>query len=105
MNGLVAFAVHRWQATLVMFALVAALGLQAFVSIPRSVDPQFIAPIVQVIAVLPGADPADIEQTVVKPVEEALAGLDNLTRLQSTSSDGQGVVVAEFSWSTDPNGN
>lgn len=105
MNGLVAFAVHRWQATLVMFALVAALGLQAFLSIPRSVDPQFIAPIVQVIAVLPGADPADIEQTVVKPVEEALAGLDNLTRLQSTSSDGQGVVVAEFSWDTDPNGN
>ena len=73
MNGLIAFAVHRWQATLVVFALVAALGAQAFLSIPRSVDPQFIAPIVQVIAVLPGADPSDIEQTVVKPVEEVLA--------------------------------
>jgi multidrug efflux pump subunit AcrB len=105
MNGLIAFAVHRWQATLVVFALVAALGIQAFLSIPRSVDPQFIAPIVQVIAVLPGADPADIEQTVVKPVEEALAGLDNMTELQSTASDGQGVIVAEFTWESDPNGN
>ncbi|WP_199553611.1 efflux RND transporter permease subunit [Sandaracinobacteroides hominis] len=105
MKGLVSFAVHRWQATLVVFALVAALGAQAFFSIPRSVDPQFIAPIVQVIAVLPGADPADIEQTVVKPVEEALAGLDNITKLRSTSTDGQAVVVAEFSWESDPNGN
>lgn len=105
MKGLVAFAVHRWQATLVIFALVAALGLQAFLSIPRSVDPQFIAPIVQVIAVLPGADPADIEQTVAKPIEEVLAGLDNITELRSTSTDGQGVVVAEFSWDSDPNGN
>ena len=105
MNGLIAFAVHRWQATLVVFALVAALGAQAFLSIPRSVDPQFIAPIVQVIAVLPGADPSDIEQTVVKPVEEVLAGLDNITKLQSSATDGQGVVVAEFSWESDPNGN
>ncbi len=105
MKSLVAFAVHRWQATLVLFGLVAALGAQAFLSIPRSVDPQFVAPIMQIIAVLPGADPADIEQTVVKPIEEALAGLDNITKLRSSSVDGQGVVVAEFTWDTDPDRN
>jgi len=105
LNGLIAFAVHRWQVTLVVFALVAALGLSAFFSIPRSVDPQFKAPIVQVITVLPGADPADIEQTVVKPVEDVLSGLDNITELHSTSTDGQGVVIAEFSWESDPDRN
>jgi multidrug efflux pump subunit AcrB len=105
MNGLIAFAVHRWQATLVVFGLIAALGAQAFLTIPRSVDPHFKAPIVIVVAILPGADPTDIEQTVAKPIEEALAGLDNITELQSSSSDGQAVVSAEFTWESDPDRN
>ena len=105
MNRLIAFAVHRWQLTLVVFALVAALGAQAFLAIPRSVDPHFKAPFVLIIAILPGADPTDIEQTVAKPIEEALAGLDNITELQSSSSDGQAVITAEFTWESDPDRN
>jgi len=104
-NRLIAFAVHRWQLTLVVFALVAALGAQAFLAIPRSVDPHFKAPFVLIIAILPGADPTDIEQTVAKPIEEALAGLDNITELQSSSSDGQAVITAEFTWESDPDRN
>lgn len=105
MNTLIAFAVHRWQVTLVVFALIAALGAQAFLSIPRSVDPHFKAPFVLIIAILPGADPADIEQTVAKPIEDALAGLDNIAELASSSSDGQAVVTAEFTWESDPDRN
>ncbi len=105
MNRLIAFAVHRWQVTLVVFGLVAALGAQAFLSIPRSVDPHFKAPFVLIIAILPGADPADIEQTVAKPIEDALAGLDNISELASSSSDGQAVVTAEFTWESDPDRN
>jgi multidrug efflux pump subunit AcrB len=102
---MIAFAVHRWQLTLVVFGLIAALGAQAFLTIPRSVDPHFKAPFVLIIAILPGADPADIEQTVAKPIEIALAGLDNVVELSSSSSDGQAVVTAEFTWESDPDRN
>lgn len=105
MNGLIAFAVHRWQVTLVVFALAVALGAQAFLSIPRSVDPHFKAPVVSVIAILPGADPKDIEQTVSKPIEEVLSSLDNIRVLQSSSTDGQAVVVADFTWESDSDRN
>jgi len=105
MHGLVAFAVHRWQVTLVVFALAVALGAQAFLSIPRSVDPHFKAPVVSVIAILPGADPKDIEQTVSKPIEEVLSSLDNIRILQSSSTDGQAVVVADFTWGSDSDRN
>ena len=101
LNALIAFAVHRWQVTLVVFGLIAALGIQAFLTIPRSVDPHFKAPFVLMIAILPGADPADIEQTVAKPIEDVLAGLDNIAELQSSSSDGQALVTAEFTWESD----
>jgi multidrug efflux pump subunit AcrB len=105
MNALIAFAVHRWQVTLVVFGLIAALGAQAFLTIPRSVDPHFKSPFVTIIGILPGAGPADVEQTVAKPIEDVLAGLDNIALLESSSSDGQAVVTAEFTWESDPDRN
>ena len=102
LNGLISFAVHRWQVTLVVFGLITALGAQAFLTIPRSVDPTFRAPFVLILASMPGADPADIEQTVTKPIEEVVSGLDAIDKLESQSMDGQAVIAAHFLWSADP---
>jgi len=96
------FAVRRWQFTLVAFALLAALGLNAFFSTPRSEDPHFPLPIVIVQAVLPGAEPSEVEQLVVDPIEQALDGLDSVAQIRSTSQDGVGVVDVEFSYDVDP---
>ena len=98
---LIEFAITRWQITLVLFALMAALGWSALNSIPRSVDPHFPIPVVVVIAVQPGADPADMEQTVAKPIEDVLRGLDNINEISSQSSDGFASVFAEFDWGSD----
>ena len=64
------FAVRRWQFTLVAFGLLVMLGVNAFTSIPRSEDPHFPIPIVFVRAVLPGAEPSEMEQLVVDPIED-----------------------------------
>lgn len=105
MNRIIALAIQRWQVTLVAFTLLAALGIQAFLSIPRSVDPHFKAPFVSIVVIQPGADPADMEQAVAKPIEDVLSGLDNVTEIQSRSTDGQAVVTAEFTWESDPDRN
>jgi multidrug efflux pump subunit AcrB len=95
------FAVRRWQITLVVFGLLTALGLGSLLSIPRSVDPHFPIPVVVIIAVQPGADPADMEQTVAKPIEDVLQGLDNIEDISSRSSDGISIVFADFDWGSD----
>ena len=95
------FAVRRWQITLVAFLLVALLGINAFLSIPRSVDPHFAIENTIVTAVLPGADAAEIEETLAKPIEDVLQGLDNVKDIRSTSSDGVAVVVVNFIYGTD----
>ncbi len=105
LDRLIAASVQRWQVTLIVFALLAALGLQAFLAIPRSVDPHFKVPVVFIVAFQPGADPEDMEQTVAKPIEDVLSGLDNVTEISSRSFDGQAVIVAEFDWSSDPDRN
>jgi multidrug efflux pump subunit AcrB len=96
------FAVRRWQFTLVAFGLLAMLGVNAFTSTPRSEDPHFPLPIIIVQAVLPGAEPSEMEQLVADPIEEALDGLDSVTKIESTSQDGVAVISVEFGWDVDP---
>ena len=100
--GIIDFAVRRWQITLVLFALLAAIGFSAFVGIPRSVDPHFTGPVVVVVATQPGADPTDMEQTVARPIEDIMQGLDGINFVSSTSTDSSAIIGAEFSWGSDP---
>ncbi|MCA6298810.1 MAG: efflux RND transporter permease subunit [Phenylobacterium sp.] len=96
------FAVRRWQFTLVAFALLAALGVNALLSTPRSEDPHFPLPVVSVQTVLPGAEPAEVEQLVVAPIEDAIEGLDSVAKIWSTSQDSSGLIVVEFNYDVDP---
>lgn len=99
--NLIAFAVRRWQLTLVVFLLLAALGIQAFLTIPRSADPHFPIPVVVTVVALPGADAQEIEETVAKPVEEAIQGIDRIKEIRSTSSNGVAVITTEFDYGAD----
>lgn len=99
--NLTAFAVRRWQVTMLVFLLLAALGAQAFLTIPRSVDPHFPISVTVVTVVLPGADAAEIEETVAKPIEDDLQGLDHVREIRSTATDGLAVISVEFEHGTD----
>ncbi|OYW97755.1 MAG: hypothetical protein B7Z12_21125, partial [Caulobacter vibrioides] len=95
------FAVRRWQFTLVAFALLTMLGLNAFFSTPRSEDPHFPIPIMIVRAVLPGAEPTEMEQLIADPLEDVLDGLDDVDEIRSTSQDGAAVIQVLFNWDVD----
>jgi multidrug efflux pump subunit AcrB len=97
-----AFTVRRWQFTLLAFAMLFCLGLASFFSIARSEDPHFPIPIMITTAVLPGADARDVEELLVKPLEDAVDRLDDVKEIRSTATDGVAVVLVEFDWSSDP---
>lgn len=97
----VSTAVRRWQITLVAFVLLALLGFNAFRQIPRAVDPYFPIPLTVVIVTLPGADAAEMEETVSKPLERVLQGLDNVRDITSRSSDGLTSISIWFDYGTD----
>jgi multidrug efflux pump subunit AcrB len=99
--NLTSVAVRRWQVTLVAFLLLALLGYNAFRQIPRAVDPYFPIPATLVVVTLPGADAAEIEETVAKPIERALQGLDRVRDIRSTSSDGAATISVSFDYGTD----
>ncbi len=99
------FVISRWQLTLVMFLLLVLLGIFALLNIPRAVDPHFPIPVVNIIAIQPGADAQDMEETVAKPIEEVVQGLDDVVEVESKSTDGGTFINVEFSnWSGDVDG-
>lgn len=99
------FVISRWQLTSIIFTLLVLLGIAALINIPKAVDPHFPIPAVNIIAIQPGADARDMEETVAKPIEDVLQGLDDIVEIRSTSTDGGTVVHVEFSqWSGDVDG-
>ncbi len=100
--SLAGFSLKRWQFTVVVFALFAALGVAAFLTIPRTEDPSLDPPVFVVNAVLPGATPREVEQLVTKPLENALYKLDSIGEVRSQSRDGISSTRVEFVWGTNP---
>ncbi|WP_408590944.1 efflux RND transporter permease subunit [Novosphingobium sp.] len=98
MNGLIRFAVGRSQFMLLALSLLVALGIITATGLPRTEDPPLSSPGFTVVVVLPGALPQAVEQQVTRPIEDALAGLDDLRDLKSTSGDGVATIEAEYVW-------
>ena len=90
------FPIKRYPFTLIAFLGLIALGIYSFNSIARSEDPYFPIPAFVIAAVLPGGDPVEMERLVSKPIEDRLAELDDVKRIDSTSADGLAVIVPEF---------
>ncbi|HRR93965.1 MAG TPA: efflux RND transporter permease subunit, partial [Bacteroidales bacterium] len=75
-------AVRNYQITIVVFILLIVMGVVAFLKIPQAEDPEFPISIFPVIAVYPGASPADMEELVVEKIEEAVNDLEDLVRIK-----------------------
>jgi multidrug efflux pump subunit AcrB len=95
------FAVKRYQFTVVVFLMLAALGFASWKRIARSEDPVFPIPIFNVVAVYPGGTPEDMEQLVVDKIEPKLRALEHVKKLTSRAEDGVAVLQLEFDPSVD----
>ncbi|MBM3270716.1 MAG: efflux RND transporter permease subunit [Candidatus Sericytochromatia bacterium] len=82
------FFIKNPVTTLIMVFMLLVLGGVSFAKMPLELFPNMEFPIVIVNTVYPGASPGEVETLVTKPLEEALAGVDGLDELHSTSGDG-----------------
>ncbi len=90
------FPIRRYQFTLVTFLCLVCMGWFAFSSVPREEDPSFKLPGYIITVIYPGADPVDLERLVAKPIEDRLAELDDVKKIETSILDGLSVVAIEF---------
>lgn len=102
MEHIVRFFVDRWQFSLVLFAMLVALGANAMISIPKSEDPTVRFPIAGATIVLPGADAEQIEKLVVVPLEQAVNRIEDVKEVRSSATSGVGSITVEFTYGSDP---
>lgn len=97
------FSVKNSQFTLIAFLCMAALGVTAFRSMPRSEDPVFPTAIFAVTAVYPGASPEQIEREVVDELEARIAEIANIKRTTSRVISDVAFIRVEFPPGIDSN--
>lgn len=76
-------------------------GIWTMATIQKEVFPQFQLDIVEVQVVYPGAAPAEVEQGILRPVEEAIRGVQGIKEVTSTAREGSGEVQIELVAGTD----
>jgi len=86
---------HRVAPNLLMLVMLFG-GLFMTTRITQEVFPAFEINSIQVSVAYPNASPADIEQGVILPVEEAVRGLAGVAEVTSVASEGSGRVTLEL---------
>ncbi|MBI3218032.1 MAG: efflux RND transporter permease subunit [Bacteroidetes bacterium] len=95
------FSVKNYQFTLIMFALVLAMGLNSLINMPRGEDPETDQPSFSIVVVYPGTSPEDMEKLVVDPMEKRINELDDIKRLTTSINDGLAVFRVDYKHESD----
>jgi multidrug efflux pump subunit AcrB len=91
-----AWAIRHPVPPLVLFVVLAFMGLVAFFRLPINQNPDISFPLVEVTVSEPGAAPTEIDTQIVQKIEGSVAGIGNIKRLVSLSMEGQALTSIEF---------
>jgi multidrug efflux pump subunit AcrB len=100
--NLTAFSLKNTRFTFVLFFCIIALGINAFLEIPRREDPHLNLPGAFVVVVFPGASAVEIERLVVRPLEDSIKELDDILKMRAVIRDGVVVLTTDFGWNVSP---
>jgi HAE1 family hydrophobic/amphiphilic exporter-1 len=88
-------------ATMVIVSFM-VLGIVSLGRLGIDLFPEVNFPFVNVLIQYPGAGPEEVETLVTRPVEDAVAGINGVKRVVSTSAEGMSMVGIELRLEIDP---
>lgn len=95
------FALRRPVTTWMVFVALTVIGALAGWLLPLEQLPRVTLPFMGVSIPYPGSTPAEIEEQITRPVEDALATLPGVKRVRSTSSADEAQLQIELDWGAD----
>ena len=69
--------------------------------LPVDLMPEFEQPTINVRTSYPGVGPLEMEELITRPIEQAVSAVPGLTRVESSSSEGNSQVRLNFDWGMD----
>ena len=95
-EGAIAYMARNSIATNLLMLLLLCGGLFTMYTIQKEVFPEFQLDFVEVSVAYPGASPAEVEQGVLQPVEEAVRGVQGIKEIVSEASEGSAQISIEL---------
>ncbi len=96
MIGVVRFFVrHPVPANLLTISLIVG-GIIASIQIRREFFPDIEPDTAQVLLSFPGASPEEIEESLARRIEDTIAEVDDVDRVETTVYDGGGAILVKF---------
>lgn len=102
-RGPIAYMAKNGTAVNVVMLVLLVGGLHAAFGLVQEVVPDVSLDRVQILVSYPGASPEEIEESIVRRVEEQIRGVEGLERVTAVASEGLASVIAEFKAGTDIN--
>ena len=101
--GLPAYFIQRPVTIAMIFLGTTVMGAISLSRLPVELMPNTSYPVVTINIRYPGVPPTEIESMVTKKVEEAVASVNHLKALESSSEDGESETILSFEPGTDMN--
>ena len=96
MRGPIAWMAQNSIAANLLMAILLGGGLWTAVTMQKEVFPEFQLDLVTVSVGYPGAAPTEVEQGILRPIEEAVRSVDGIREITSQAREGRGFVEIEL---------
>lgn len=94
-------SIKRPSLIIVLFGVFTLLGFLGYKNLSYELMPDFNQPVVVIKTVYPGAEPAEVETSVSRKIEDALSNLEGVDYLVTKSLPNASVIIANLKYGTD----
>lgn len=101
MKAFIQFFVEKKQFTYIVIAGLLILGINSLLTMPRGEEPDMNFPIYSVAVIIPGATPTEIQDQVIKPIEDAFYEMDGIKEIKASAASGLAYIGLRYDFSTD----
>jgi len=88
--------INRPKFAFVISIVITLAGLIAMSVLPVNMYPEITPPQVQISAVYPGASAQVVEESVIRPIEEQINGVEDMMYIESSASNNGSAVITVF---------
>ena len=91
------FFIHRPKFAFVISIVITLAGSLSLLTLPVNLYPEIAPTKIQVTATYPGASASVVEETVLRPLEEQINGVEGMEYMESTASNtGSATIIVTF---------
>ena len=96
-------SIKRPSLIIVLFTILTLGGLYSYSNLGYELIPKFETNVISIATIYPGASPNEVENSVTKKIEDAIASLENIKKIDSKSYESLSSVAITLTYTADVN--